>query len=99
MGQTLPWCLACHFPCPSDSRRLKHQDVGRLGANTGSRAASFNHVTNGGRGERESWSAPAVARLRLVSEHTSCRTLLVAPDEGNYGLVIGVRGFSWNGVR
>lgn len=34
-----------------------------------------------------------------LSEHTSSRTLLVARDEGQYDLVVGDRGLSWNGVR
>jgi|EndMetStandDraft_4_1072995.scaffolds.fasta_scaffold564942_2 hypothetical protein len=38
-------------------------------------------------------------QTKNLSEHTSSRTLLVARDEGQYDLVVGVRGLSWNGVR
>ena len=37
-------------------------------------------------------------QTKNLSEHTKSRILLVARDEGQYDLVVGVRGLSWNGV-
>jgi hypothetical protein len=50
-------------------------------------------------GKREKQSALAATRLGVLGERTSSRTLLVARDESKHSLIIGVRSFSWNGVR